>query len=140
MVSNSESEILPFDAGRRDPGNPGLDDEPLPLHGRVANVEEQAPTLERLGELSGVVGGQKDHGDLTRRDGPELRDRDLVLAEHLEHQRFGLKLHPVDLIDQEHHLFLAPHCLKQWPRDEKFLGKNIFNMAAGAACIHGFDF
>ena len=62
MVSNSESEILPFDAGRRDPGNPGR--LALVQHSPRLETERSCgdsplldtePTLERMREIGAEI-------------------------------------------------------------------------------------
>src|SRR5580658_8382039 len=81
----------------------GPHDLALALEIRVVDVQVEAPALERLGELTGVVGREEHHGQLRGPYGPELGNRHLVLREDLEQQRLGLELDAVDLVDQEHH-------------------------------------
>jgi hypothetical protein len=75
----------------------------LTLELRVVDVQVQAATLQRLGQLARVVRREEHEGDLRGGDRAELGDRHLVLGEDLEQQRLGLDLDPVHLVDQEDH-------------------------------------
>src|ERR671919_316559 len=56
--------------------------------------------LARLHEVG--LGREEDDRSLGADDGAELGDRDLEVGEHLEQERFGLDLDPVDLVDEQH--------------------------------------
>ena len=56
---------------------------------------------------------------------PELRDRDLEVREHLEQQRLGLDLDPVDLVDEQHDRLVGPDRLEQRPGQQERLGEDV---------------
>ena len=108
-----------------DPGDLGEHDRPLALEGRVVEVEEQAAPLQGLGELPGVVGGEEHERDLVGPDRAELGDRDLVVREHLEQERLGLDLEPVDLVDEQHDRVGRPDRLEQRAGQQELLGEQV---------------
>ena len=83
------------------PGTRVEHDVALALERRVVEVQVEAPPLEGLGQLPGVVRREEHERDLLGPDRAELGDRHLVLREHLEQQRLGLELDPVHLVDEE---------------------------------------
>src|SRR3984957_16166736 len=103
----------------------GPHDLTLALQVRVVDVQVEAATLERLGELAGVVGRQEHHGQLRGPHGPELGDRHLVLREDLEQEGLGLELDAVDLVDQEHDGLGGTDRLEQWPRQQEVLREDV---------------
>ena len=56
---------------------------------------------------------------------PELGDRHLVLGEDLEQEGLGLQLHPVDLVDQQHHRLGRADGLEQRPGQQELLGEDV---------------
>ncbi len=110
-------------------------DLPFALGGRIVDKMIQAAALERIVQLANTVGRNNDNGLVLGLHRAHFRYGDLEIGKYFKQKGLELLISPVNLIDQEHHLFLAAHGLKQWPGDEKFLGKNIFNMARGAADI-----
>ena len=94
----------------------GEDDLLLALELGVVDVQEEAPALEGLGQLAGVVRREEHERDLLGLDRAELGDRHLVVGEDLEEQGLGLHLHAVDLVDEEHDWFLGRDGLEQGPR------------------------
>ena len=107
------------------PGHPGAHDLALALEVGVVDVQVEAAALQGLGELPGVVGGEEDHRQAGGPDRAQLGDRDLVLGEHLEQQRLGLELDPVDLVDQQHHRLVGPDGLEQRAGQEEVLGEDV---------------
>ena len=97
----------------------------LALEIRVVDVQVEAPPLQRLRELTGVVRRQQHDRALPADDGAELRDRDLEVREHLEQQRLGLDLDPVDLVDEQHDRLLGPDRLEQRPGEQERLGEDV---------------
>ena len=78
------------------------DDLLLELGVGEVDVQEEAATAQRLGQLAGGVGGQHDEGAVRGRDRAELGHRDLEVAEHLEQQALDLDVGLVGLVDQQH--------------------------------------
>ena len=103
----------------------GQHDRPLALEVGVVDVQEQAAALERLGQLTGVVGGQEDQRDLLGPHRAELGDRHLVVGQDLEQQRLGLDLDPVDLVDQQHHRLVGPDGLEQRAGEQELVGEDV---------------
>ena len=68
---------------------------------------------------------QEDQRDLVGPDRAELGDRHLVLRQHLEQQRLGLELDPVDLVDQQHDGVGRPDGLEQRAGQEELLGEDV---------------
>ncbi len=112
----------------------------LALHVGVVDVEEEAATLQRLGQLTGVVRGEEHHRDLLGGDGAELGDRHLVLGEDLEQQRLGLDLDPVDLVDQQHHRVIGADRLEQRAGEEELVGEDVVvDLAPAVGALVGLD-
>ena len=111
--------------GLGDARHPGQHDLLLPLEVGIVDVQEQAAPLQRLRQLSGVVGGQEDQRDLGGAHGPELRDRHLIVREDLQEQGLGLHLDPVDLVDQQHDRLLGADGLQQGPSQQEGLGEDV---------------
>ena len=84
-----------------DPRNASQDDVAFALDARIVHGEEQAPSLERLRELAGVVGREHHEGQHACLNRPQLRDRHLPVGEHFEQQGFCFDLKPVDLVDEQ---------------------------------------
>ena len=119
-------------------GNPGPHDLPLPLGRRVVQVEVQAPAPQRLGQVPRAVRGQEDRGHLPAGHRAELGDRDLVVRQHLEQQRLGLDIEPVDLVDQQDHRLGRPDRVEQRPGQQELLGEDAcFRPVPGAADLAG---
>jgi hypothetical protein len=80
---------------------------------------------QRLRQLPGGVGGEHDQGPLGAGDGAQLGDRHLEVRQHLQQQRLGLHLDPVDLVDQQHHRVGGPDGLQQGPGEQERLGEDV---------------
>ena len=63
-------------------------------------MQEQASTLQRLGQLTRCVGGEYDERLPGCRDRAQLRHRDLEVGEDLEQQAFNLDIRLVGLVDE----------------------------------------
>ena len=98
----------------------------LALETRVVDVQVEAAALERLRQLAGVV-RREDHDRPPRRahDRAQLGNRHLEVGEHLEQQRLGLDLHPVDLVDEEHDRLLGADRLEQRAGEEERLAEDV---------------
>ncbi len=72
-----------------------------PLLGE-ADVKMQATPLQRVAEVTLAVRGQDHRRRRDGRDGAELGNRDLEIAEDFQQQRFELGVRFVDLVDQQH--------------------------------------
>ena len=88
-------------------------------------MEEQAPSLEGLGEFTRVVRRQENEGDLTGGDRAQLGDRHLVVREDLQQQRLGLDLDAVDLVDEQNDGVLGSNRLEEGPRQEEIVAEDI---------------
>ena len=88
-------------------------------------MEVEAASLQRFGQLTGVVGGEEHQRDLFRLDRAELGDRHLVVGEELQQQCFGLHLEAVDLVDQQHDGIVGPDRLEQRTGEEKLVGEDV---------------
>ncbi len=108
---------------RRDPSHPRQQDLPLALRARVADVQVEAAPLERLGQVARVVRGQEDHRPARGDDRAELRDRDLEVGQDLEHQRLGLDLDPVDLVDEQDDRLVGADRRQQRPGQQERLAR-----------------
>ena len=106
-------------------GHLGEHDLLLALHVGVVDVQEEAATLERLGQLTGVVRREEHQRDLLGRDRAQLGDRHLVVGEDLEQQRLGLDLDAVDLVDQQHDRVLGPDGLEQRAGEQEVVGEDV---------------
>ena len=123
-----------------DLGDPSGDDELLALEVGVVDVEVEAATLQRLGQLAGVVRGEEHERDLLGRDGAELGNRHLVLGQDLEQQGFGLDLDAVDFVDQQHHRFVGGDGLQQRTREQELVGEDVVvDIAPRVAVLVGLD-
>ena len=80
-----------------------VDDPKLVLQIRVIQPEVETATLQSLGQLAGVVGGEEHDGERPGLNPAELRDRDLEVREQLEQHGLEFLVGLVDLVDQEHH-------------------------------------
>src|SRR3954447_2857729 len=109
-----------------DVGNLREDDLLLALEVEVLDVEVEATPLERLGQLTRVVGREEHERDLRRRHRAELGHRDLVVGQHLEQQRLGLHLDAVDLVDQQHNRVVAADRLEKRPGQQELLTEDVF--------------
>ena len=58
-------------------------------------------------------------------DGAELGNRDLEVGEHLEQQRFGFDLHPVDLVDEQDHGVFGADRFEQRAGQQELLGEDV---------------
>ena len=101
------------------------DDLALALCLGVVDVQEQAPPLDRLGELTRGVGGEYDERPTRRRDRTHLGDGHLEVAEHLEQQALDLDVGLVDLVDQQHRRLLAPDRGQQRPGEQELVGEDV---------------
>src|SRR2546425_5268545 len=110
---------------RVDLGDPRPDDPRLPLDVRIAHVEEQAPPLQRLGQLARVVRRQHHERRPGGGDRAELRDRHLPLGQYLEEQGLRLHLDPVHLVDQQDHGLGRADRREQWPGEQKVLREDV---------------
>ena len=108
-----------------DPRHLGEHDLLLALQLRVVDVEVQAATLERLGQLTGVVRREEHERDLRGGDRAELGDRHLVVGEDLEQQRLGLDLDAVDLVDQQHDGLRRRDRLEQRAGEQELVGEDV---------------
>src|SRR5437763_368064 len=105
--------------------HPGQHDRLLPVELRVVDVQVQAPTLEGLGQLAGVVRREEHQGQLGGGHRSQLGDRDLVVGQDLEQQGLGLHLDPVDLVDEQHDRFGGADGLEQGPGEKKVLAEDV---------------
>ena len=109
---------------RQDLRHACVDDALLQLHVRERNVQVQAATLQRVGNLARVVAGQKDQRRLGFGfDGADLRNRHLVVRKDLEQQRFEFVVRLVDFVDQQDAAVLFLQRLQQRTRFDEFLGE-----------------
>ena len=108
-----------------DTGNLGEHDLLLAVHLWVVDVEEQATTLERLGQLAGVVRRKKHERDLRGGNGAKLRDGHLILGEDFEQQCFGLDLDAVNFVDQKHHGLFGRDGFKQGASEQELIGEDV---------------
>src|SRR5690606_32339031 len=106
-------------------GNSGEEDLLLTFGVRIRDVQEEAASLQSLGELPGVVGGQDDEWPAGRRHGAELGYRHLEIRKHFEEQGLGLDLDPVDLVDQQHDRRLRPDRLEQRSSQQEVLREDV---------------
>ena len=83
-------------------GRMQADDLELVLELGVVEPQIQAAALERLGQLTRVVGGQQHDRLGAGLDPSQLGDRDLEVGEQLEQHRLELLVGLVDLVDQQH--------------------------------------
>src|SRR5213080_4215658 len=97
----------------------------LMLERGVVEPEVEAPALERLGQLAGVVRGEQDDRAGARLDAPELGDRDLEVAEHLEQQRLELLVGLVDLVDQQDDRLLGGDGGHQRAGEQELLAEDV---------------
>ncbi len=103
-------------------------------------MEVEAATLERLGELAGVVGGQEHERDLLGLDRAQLGDRDLVVGEDLEQQRLGLDLDAVDLVDQQHDGIVGADRLEQRAGQQEVVREDVVvDLAPPVGVLVGLD-
>ena len=91
----------------------------------VVDVQVEAAPLQRLGQLAGVVRREEHDRPLLADDRAELRDRDLEVGQHLEQQRLGLDLDPVDLVDEQHDRLLGADRLEQRAGEQERLGEDV---------------
>jgi hypothetical protein len=87
--------------------HPGQQDPPLEVGIGEIDVQEQAATLERLGQFPGGVRGQHDERFALRGHGAQLGHGDREV-EHLEQQALDLDVGLVGLVDQQHGRLGAP--------------------------------
>ena len=106
-------------------GHLGEHDLLLTLDVGVVEVQEEAATLERLGELTGGVRGQHHEGSPYGGDGAHLGDGDLEVAEHLEQQPLDLDVGLVDLVDEQHRRLLAPDGGQQRAGEQELVGEDV---------------
>ena len=122
----------------RDAGHPGEHDLLLPLEVGIVDVQEQAATLEGLGQLPGVVGGQEHQRNLGGAHRPQLGDRYLVVGEDLQQQGLGLHLDPVHLVDEQHDRFVGPDGLQQGPGQQERLREDVLLDVLPVVAAGGF--
>ena len=101
------------------------DDRPLALGVGVVEVQVEAAALHRLGQLAAGVGGQHHERPPGRRDGAELGDGHLEVAQHLEQQALDLDVGLVDLVDEQHGRLVAPDRAQQRPGEQELLGEDV---------------
>ena len=119
----------------RDVGHPGEDDLLLALEVGIVDVQVEAATLQRLGQLTGVVRREEDERDLRGVDGAELGDRHLVVGEDLEQQRLGLDLDAVDLVDEEDDGSVGADGLEQRTGQQEVLAEDVLLDVAPVAAF-----
>ena len=92
----------------------GVDDALLEVGVRKRDVQVQAATLQRVGNLAGVVAGEEDDGRVAVcLDGAYLGDRDLEVGEDLQQERLELVVGLVHLVDEQHAAFLLLQRLQE---------------------------
>ena len=97
----------------------------LALDVGVVDVQVEAAPLQRLRQLTGVVRREEHDRPLRALDRAELGDRHLEVGEHLEQQRLGLDLDPVDLVDEQHDRLLGADRLEQRTGEQERLGEDV---------------
>ena len=105
------------DAGQQDPA--------FQLGAGEVDVQEQAATFERLGQLAGGVGGQHDERRPLGGDGAQLGDGHREVGQHLQQQTLDFDVGLVGLVDQQHGGLGAPDRGQQRPRQQEFLGEHV---------------
>ena len=106
-------------------GDLGEHDLALALLVRVVEVQVEAAPLERLGQLTGGVGGEHDERPAHGGQRAELGDGDLEVGEHLEQQPLDLDVGLVDLVDEQHRRLLAPDRGEQRPGQQELVGEDV---------------
>src|SRR4051795_6839769 len=101
------------------------DDLELAVDGRIVEPEIEAATLQRLGELAGVVRGEDDDRLGACLDHAQLRDGDLEVGEDLEQHRLELLVGLVDLIDQQDDRVLGADRLEQGAGEQELLPEDV---------------
>ena len=120
MMRTSSSAMWPGSSGTRD-----KQDSAFQVGAGEVDVQEQAATLERLGQLAGGVGGQHDERRPLGGDGAQLGDRHGEVGQHLQQQTLDFDVGLVGLVDQQHGGFGAPDRGQQRTGEQKFLGEDV---------------
>src|SRR5215207_4409172 len=94
----------------------------LALRARVVDPVVEAASLERIVQLARAVRGHNHERAPLRRDGPQLRNRDLEVGEELEQKRLELVVGAIDLVDQQDDRLTRLESLEQWAAQQKALG------------------
>src|SRR5262249_50478197 len=123
-----------------EPWNPSPDDLDLLLQRRVVDPVIEAATLERVVDVAGTVGREHDDGPVARRQGAELWDRDLEIAEKLEEEALEFLVGAIELVDEQHGRSvvgrvdgLQEGTLEEGGRPEAALRGDARSLAASAA-------
>jgi hypothetical protein len=99
----------------------------------VADVQVQAAPLERVTEIARVVRGQHDQRRNDRGERSEFGDRNRVVGENLEQERFELLIGLVDLVDEQHGAVRLAQRAQQRPRLEERFGERTLRRCRRAS-------
>ena len=88
-------------------------------------MQEQAPAFERLGQLTGGVGGQHHERRAGGGDGAQFGDGDGEVAEDLQQQALDLDIGLVGLVDQQHRRLGAPDRGQQRTGQQELLAEHV---------------
>src|SRR5579863_7436818 len=111
--------------GLRELGRVHADDLELVLQVRVVEPQVEAAALQRLGQLTAVVGREQHHRVRLRLDAAKLRDRDLEVRQQLEQHRLELLVGLVDLVDQQDDRALGADRGEQRAREQELLAEDV---------------
>src|SRR5207244_12862606 len=85
------------------------------------NEQVEAAALERLGQLARIVRGQHDRRNLLGAHGAQLGHAHLEVREHLEQERFELRVGAVNFVNEQEHIVLGGDGLQQRARQQEAL-------------------
>src|SRR5699024_8623201 len=105
--------------------HPGGEDLALQLGRREVEVQVEATSLERLGQLAGRVGGEHHERASGGLYGPEFGDGHREVAEDLQQQALDLDVGLVDLVDEQDGGLAAPDGGEQRPGQQELLGEHV---------------
>ncbi len=105
--------------------NPRQQDAAFQIGVREVDVQEQAPSFERLGQLAGGVGGQQHERCALGLDGAELGHRHREIGQHLQQQTLDLDIGLVGLIDEQDRRVGTSDRGQQWAAQQELLAEHI---------------
>ncbi len=79
----------------------GANDFNLPVEFRVADIEKETASAQRIGDHARTVTGQDHQRLLPRLDHPQFGDGNLEIAQALQEQRLEFIAGSIDLVDKE---------------------------------------